>query len=64
MNITNEQITMFKEAYYSNKEDLEKLEDYLEQYTCLEDITDPSESYEQGYNNALEMVFHTLGIKY
>ena len=63
--MTNEQITMLKEAYYSNKEDLAKVEAYINKYGCTDDgITDVSESFEQGYNNALEMVFHTLGIKY
>ena len=49
-----------KAAYDANAELLQKLEDRTSNYPWGEDHV--SESYEQGYNNALEFVFRTLGI--
>ena len=55
MNIKQTQIEMLRDSYESNKEDLQMLE---------ENGVDISESFEQGYNNALEFVFRTLGVAF
>ena len=63
MNITKEQITKLKDAYEGNKEELKYVEDYIEKYGMTSDgLNDATESFEQGYNNALEFVFKVLGI--
>lgn len=65
MSITNEQIMKLKESYEDNKEALRNLEDYIEEYGMTDDgLSDVAESFEQGWNNALEFVFLTLGIKF
>ena len=64
MKITNEQIEILKDSYESNKEDLRNLEDYIEENGLTDDgLCDATESFEQGWNNAMEFVFMTLGIK-
>ena len=61
MNITKEQIAKLKDAYESNKEELNYIKDYIEEYGMTGDgLTDATESFEQGYNNALEFVFRIL----
>ena len=61
MNITKEQIAKLKDAYESNKETLRELEEYIEENGVTDDgLTDATESFEQGYNNALEFVFRVL----
>ena len=61
MNITKEQIAKLKDAYESNKETLREVEEYIEEYGMTDDgLTDATESFEQGYNNALEFVFRVL----
>ena len=63
MIITNEQIRLLEDAYASNKEDLRNLERYIQENGITDDgCTDATESFEQGYNNALEWVFNVLGI--
>ena len=63
MIITNEQIILLKDAYESNKEDLRNLERYIREGWITDDgCIDVTESFEQGYNNALEWVFNVLGI--
>ena len=66
MEITKEQIGKLKGTYKANKEELDKLDDYIEEYGfALDDgISDATDSFEQGYNNALEFVFEVLGIEY
>ena len=65
MNITDKQIMKLKESYEYNNEALKDLEDYIEEYGMTNDgLSDAAESFEQGWNNALEFVFSTLGIKY
>lgn len=62
MNITKEQIANLKDAYESNKEELKHIEEHIEEYGMTDDgLTDVTESFEQGYNNALEFVFRILG---
>ena len=61
--ITNEQIKLLKDGYESNREDLINLKKYVKDYGSTDcGLTDVSESFEQGYNNALEMVFDILEI--
>ena len=63
MNITEKQIAKLKEAYECNKEALIELEERIEEYEMTDDgLTDATESFEQGYNNALEFVFRVLGV--
>ncbi len=65
MNITKEQIANLKDAYESNKEELKYIEDYIEEHGMTDNgLTDATESFEQGYNNALEFVFRTLELKF
>ena len=65
MNITNEQIAKLKESYESNKEDLKGLKRYIRKYGMTDDgITDVTESFEQGYNNAFELVFRVLELEF
>lgn len=62
--VTVEHVTKLKEAYKSNKEQLKELEQYINNNGITDDgLTDATESFEQGYNNALEYVFSILGIK-
>ena len=61
MNITKEQIAKLKDAYESNKEELKYVEDHIRKWGATDDgLTDATESFEQGYNNALEFVFRVL----
>ena len=61
MTITTEQIAKLKDAYESNKMDLKDIEEYIEEYGMTDDgLTDATESFEQGWNNALEFVFRVL----
>lgn len=65
MNITKEQITNLKDAYEGNKEELKYVEDYIKEYGMTDDgLSDATESFEQGYNNALEFVFRILDLKF
>lgn len=50
-------IKKIKGFYESNKEDLKEIENFINTYGYLNNgLTDASESFEQGYNNALEQV--------
>ena len=63
MKITNEQITKLINAYNSNMEILIDLENWIEENGCSsEGLSDATESFEQGWNNAMEYVFMVLGI--
>lgn len=65
MYITDEQIKKLKEDYEDNKVNLMMLDEFIEENGITDDgLTDSTESFEQGYNNALEFVFSTLGIKF
>ena len=62
--VTVEQVNKLKELYQFNKEELEKLANEIKLYGVTDSgLTDVTESFEQGYNNALEQVFDVLGIK-
>lgn len=63
--ITTEQIKWLKESYEDNKVSLAELENHIEEYGVTDyGLDDVGESFEQGYNNAMEYVFRTLGIEY
>lgn len=65
MNITKEQVEKLKESYESNKEDLKGLKRYIRKYGMTDDgLADATESFEQGWNNALEFVFRILELKF
>lgn len=62
--ITDEMAKNLIETYKCNREDLCELERIIYEDGIIEDgITDITDTFEQGYNNALEYVFHILGIK-
>ena len=64
MEITREQMERLMSAYNDNKEELNKLEEFINENGITDDgISDVTVSFEQGYNNALEYVFSVLGIK-
>ena len=63
--LTEDKIKTLKDNYESNKEDLHEVEQYILENGCTEDgLADAVESFEQGYNNALQFVFSTLGVDY
>ena len=63
MKITSEQILKLINAYGSNRVTLEELEEYIEENgITAEGLSDVTESFEQGWNNAMEFVFDVLGI--
>lgn len=63
--IENSIIGELLNIYESNKEDLKRIKHEIRKYGQTNDgLTDATESFEQGYNNALELVFDKLGIKY
>lgn len=65
MKITKEQIKILKINYEHNKEMLIDLENYIEENGIADEgLSDVTESFEQGWNNAMEFVFLTLGIDY
>lgn len=65
MNITKVQIETLIESYKDNKASLEELDDYIEENGITDEgLSDATESFEQGWNNAMEFVFFTLGIDY
>ena len=62
--LTDKQVDKLKAMYESNKEQLQELEQYIEVNGITDDgVIDATNSFEQGYNNALEQVFDMLGIK-
>lgn len=64
MMVMEEKVKMLKESYKANKKDLMELKQYIDENGATDDgLTDATESFEQGYNNALEYVFNILGIK-
>lgn len=63
--ITENQIEKLKGSYIGNKEELETVEQFIEENGITDyGLTDVTESFEQGYNNALQFVFSVLGIEY
>lgn len=63
MNIPQETINKLIDVYESNKDSLYNLYDILEEHGILDNgITDIHDTFEMGYNNALQHVFRLLGI--
>ena len=63
MVISENHISELKEAYESNKQSLREVRAAIREKGCCDNgLSDASESFEQGWNNALEFVFITLGI--
>jgi len=62
--LTEKQQKILKDSYKANEKDLKKVQRYVNKYGCTEDgLSDASESFEQGWNNALQFVFSTLGVR-
>lgn len=62
--LTDKQVDKLKAMYESNKEQLQELEQYIKVNGITDDgVIDATNSFEQGFNNALEQVFNMLGIK-
>lgn len=62
-NITAEMSTTLINAYNSNKDTLSDMQKTLDEGNCLDNgLTNIDETFEMGYNNALEFVFQTLNI--
>lgn len=65
MYITDNTIKRLKQTYAENKANLEELEDFIEEHGMTnEGLTDVTESFEQGWNNAMEYVFSVLDINF
>lgn len=63
-NITDEMVKKLVESHQSNKETLQEMKEFIDDVGYLNNgLTDINESFEMGYNNALEYVFKVLGIK-
>lgn len=62
--LTDKMVKNLIDAYKSNKFDLYELDTALEEYGILDTgVSDIHETFEMGYNNALQYVFSVLGIK-
>lgn len=62
--ITDEMIEELINVYESNKDSLYELDAILDENGILDNgITDIHDTFEMGYNNALQYVFSVLGIK-
>ena len=62
--VTEEMIRNLISTYEGNKESLCELDSFIEQNGYLDNgLTDVYETFEMGYNNALQYVFTVLGIK-
>ena len=61
--ISEKQIKSLKEAYEDNKCELAEVESTISNYGCCNNgLAEASESFEQGWNNAMEFVFQVLEI--
>ncbi len=62
--ITNEMIEKLVDAYESNKDLLYQLETIIDENGVLDTgVEDINDTFETGYNNALQYVFSVLNIK-
>ena len=60
-----ETIAKLKNAYEGNKESLRQVRKDIKSFGTLDNgISDVEDTFEMGYNNAIEFVFRTLGIKF
>ena len=64
LHITNKQIDKIKDVYESNKQTLNDIKDCMNGHNSFSCIEDSNGFFEQGYNNAMEFVFKTLGIDF
>ncbi len=63
--VSVETIATLKDAYEGNKESLRQVKRDIKDYGTLDNgVSDIEDTFEMGYNNALEYVFKTLGIKF
>ena len=61
---TNEMIEKLIDAYESNKDELYRSKEIIDEHGILDNgISDIHDTFEMGYNNALQYVFKVLGIK-
>lgn len=61
--ITNEMIEKLIGAYEGNKETLYDIDTFLDENGVLDNgVSDIHDTFEMGYNNALQYVFSVLGI--
>ena len=64
MQINEIQIKTLKDSYESNRLSLKEINDHINQNGCLDNgLSEVEESFEQGWNNALEYVFRILNIQ-
>lgn len=64
MQITKDMIEKLIDAYESNKDDLYKADSIIDECGVLDNgVSDIHDTFEMGYNNALQYVFLVLGIK-
>lgn len=62
---TDRQMLTLIGSYQGNKEELETLKQFIKENGITDyGLSDITESFEQGYNNALQFVFSVLGINY
>lgn len=62
--LSDEQMTDLKIAYQTACEELEEIEKNIEKYGILDNgISDATETFEQGYKNALDFIMNLLEIK-
>ncbi len=62
--ITNEMIEKLIDVYESNKDVLYELDAIIDEDGILDNgVTDIHDTFEMGYNNAMQYVFEVLGIK-
>ena len=60
--ISTENLEKLKLAYKENKEKLKEIEKFIQEHGSLDNgVSDIKESFEMGYNNALEFVLNLLG---
>lgn len=62
--LTDEQVNKLISAYVSNKEELKEIKQHLREYGILDNgVSDIQDTFEMGYNNALEYVFTVLELE-
>lgn len=63
--ISAKQMETLKNLYKSNKDSLKELENFISEHGVTDcGLTDATESFEQGYNNAMEQIFNMFGIDF
>lgn len=61
--ITSEMVDKLIDAYNCNKESLYQLDEIIDEHGILDNgVTDIHDTFEMGYNNALQYVFSVLGV--